>query len=160
MGLFWQNYAVALKPWMSDGWHYQTSSNLTDKCPTHVGIIEVRLLFLRRESTVIRLEDADSGCFSCHQIHIVFYLPHCSLQGFLLASACLFCWMPWNADVLLKYWIHPSLGCELCLLLKEEKGERGEVGSLNKLLSVYLIYGAIRSVQCRLKLNFSSCEAS
>lgn len=38
--------------------------------------------------------------------------------------------------------------------------ERGEVRSLNKLPSVYLIYGAIRSVQRRLKLNFSSCEAS
>ena len=55
----------------------------------------------------------------------------------------------------------------MCLLLKEQKREkkkkkerREEVGSLNKLLSVYLIYGAIRSVQYRLKLNFSSCEAS
>lgn len=35
-----------------------------------------------------------------------------------------------------------------------------EVRSLNKLPSVYLIYGAIRGARRRLKLNFSSCEAS
>lgn len=98
--------------------------------------------------------------------HTVFYLSHCSTQGFLLASTCPFSWMLWNTDVSLKYWIHPRLGCELCLPLKEQtrekerEGRNGEVGSLNKLLSVCLIYGAIRSVQCRLKLNFSSCEAS
>lgn len=41
-----------------------------------------------------------------------------------------------------------------------EEEMRGERGSLNKSPSVYLIYGAIRSVRYRLKLNFSSCEAS
>lgn len=55
-----------------------------------------------------------------------FYPPLCSLWGFLLASACLFCWMPQNTDVSLKYWIQPSRGCELCLLLKEQERERGE----------------------------------
>lgn len=35
-----------------------------------------------------------------------------------------------------------------------------EVRSLNKLPSVYLIYGAIRGARRRLKLNFSGCEAS
>lgn len=36
----------------------------------------------------------------------------------------------------------------------------GALGSLNKLLSVYLIYEAIRSGECWQKSNFSCCEAS
>lgn len=43
---------------------------------------------------------------------------------------------------------------------REEEMREGERGSLNKSPSVYLIYGAIRSVRYSLKLNFSSCEAS
>ena len=54
----------------------------------------------------------------------VFYLFHCSLWGFLLASTCLFCWMLWNTDISLKYWIRPRLGCELCLPVKEQASER------------------------------------
>lgn len=42
----------------------------------------------------------------------------------------------------------------------EMGGVEGALGSLNKLLSVYLIYGAIKSAECRQKSNFSCCEAS
>lgn len=53
------------------------------------------------------------------------------------------------------------LGCELSLVREGERRKwEEEQGSLNKSPSVYLIYGAIRSVRFRLKLNFSSCEAS
>lgn len=147
---------------MSDGWHYQTLSILINEW----GVVDVSLFlqFLKRS---LRSDPSEEGWFvmflTSSNMHIVFYLSRGPLQAFLLASPCLFCWMLWDTDVSLKYWIHPSLGCELSLLLKAEQrgGERkGEVGSLNKLPSVYLIYGAIRSVQCRLKLNFSSCEAS
>lgn len=97
---------VALKPWMSDGCHYETSSNLR--------------LFLDLPMEEAWSNQAGGGRFwtlpTSSNTHNVFYLSHCSLQGFLLASTCLFCWMLWNTDVSLKYWIHPSLGCELCLL--------------------------------------------
>lgn len=161
----WQRYTVALKPGVSDGWHYQTSSNLINNCP-HTGIIEVGLLPRRKI-----WEQSDSRKQILNVPHVIKHTHLFSVfsrrpvrGGFLLASPCLFCWMLCNTDVSLKYWIQPSLGCELCLLLREEKkGKRRREerwGSLNKLPSVYLIYGAIRSVQCRLKLNFSSCEAS
>lgn len=101
-------------------------------------------------------------------MHIVFYLSHSSLQDFLLASACLFSWTLHNTDISLKYWIHPILriwaACPVRRIGERERRQeikkRGEVGSLNKLLSVYLIYRAIRGMHCGLKLNFSSCEAS
>lgn len=115
---------------MSDGWHYQTSSNLINKCP-HTGINEVRFLreFLKRKS---KSNPTGGGRFwmflTSSNTHIVFYPSRGPLQAFLLASACLFCWMLRNTDISLKYWIHPSLGCELSLLLKEEKreGKKGE----------------------------------
>ena len=45
---------------------------------------------------------------------------------------------------------------------RERERERGRESwePVNKLLSVYLIYEAIRGVECGLKLNFSSFEVS
>lgn len=155
MYISWQNYTVTLKSSLSDGWYYRTPLYLGNKCTTRC-----KVYFRDRSIRVIRQEEADSQCFSHHQTCTLFSVSLIVL--FLLASACLFCWMLWNTDVSLKYWIHPSLGCELCLLLKEQERERGEM-RWDPWINCYQFIsftGQIRSMQCRLKLNFSSCEAS
>ncbi len=95
----------------------------------YTGITEVRLLldFLKRKS---KSNHTGRGIFwmflTSSNMHIVFYLSHGALRSFLLASPCLFCWMLWNTDAPLKYWIRPSLGDVSCVSCWKNRRERGE----------------------------------
>lgn len=94
------------------------------------GIIAVRLLldFPRRKSKSNQAGGSRFWMFrTSSNTHIVFYLSPSPPRGFLLASPCLFCWMLWNTDVSLKYWIHPSLGMWVVSPVERTEG-RGDEG--------------------------------